>query len=692
MNFIPGGERTDGAFAVPLRERGRSADDHLDEDGGLDPRTDRSETAVIDLGGPAVRFGVLGPLRAWRGEAAIDLGPLQQRVVFAVLLLHANRLLGREQLIDAVWGDAIPTHAVNLLQRHVSRLRRVLEPDRQARGPSSQLVWTENGYVLAVADSGLDLDLFEGTVAQARTARAAGDLAGATEQLRSALSLWRGPLCDGLNSPFLDAERARLAERRLDVFEDQLELEVGMGNHAEVIDQLRRLTTDHPLRERLWGTLMLALYRSGRQADALRAYRDVRQHIRSDLGVEPTSSLQRLHQRLLVGDPELAAATSATKRAPAAKRTSAMKRVAGITKAPTSRPTPAQLPHALPDFAGREAAIRRLDALLHDDGARLEKALVIAAIVGTAGVGKTSLAVHWAHRIRDQFPDGQLYIDMRGFDPAEPALQPSEAIRHFLDAFGVSPARIPADLDQQAALYRGLLAGRRMLIILENVTDAGQVRPLLPGAPGCLAVVTSRNSMVSLVAVNGAHAVTLDLLAVEEAREFLIRRLGAKRVAREPAAVERIIETCGGLPLALSIVAARGATNRHFSLTELAKEIDGPHGSLDAFDCGDDVANVRAAFACSYRGLRPPAAALFRLLALHAGPQISVQSAASLAAQPPKLVGRLLAELVRANLVIEPVSGSFVLPGLLRLYARELSEECGRLEASGTPEVSPLPA
>ncbi|MFC9876188.1 AfsR/SARP family transcriptional regulator [Nocardia salmonicida] len=637
---------------------------------------------MLDLDGPVVRFEILGPLRAWRGETAIDLGPLQQRVCFAVLLLHANRLLRREQLIDAVWGDAIPIHAVNLLHRHVSRLRKVLEPNRQAGGPSSRLVWADNGYMLDVPGGGLDLDVYDSAVAQARDARAAGDLAGATEQLRSASSLWRGPLCDGLNSPFLNAERDRLAEHHLDVLEDQLELEVAMGNYAEVIDQLRRLTTAHPLRERLWGALMLALYQSGRQADALRAYRDVRQHIRTDLGVEPTSSLQRLHQRLLVGDPDLAASPSA------AQRTVPTKRVADLTKPLASRPTPAQLPHALSDFAGREAEIRHLDALLDDD-VGLEKGLVIAAITGTAGIGKTSLVAHWAHRIRDRFPDGQLYIDLRGFDPAEPLIQPAEAIRHFLHALGVSPAVLPTDLDRQAALYRGLLDGRRMLIILENATDAAQVRPLLPGGPGCLAVVTSRNSMVSLVAVNGAQAVNLNLLTVEEARQILIRRLGAERVLSELAAVEAIIQACAGLPLALSIVAARATTNLRLSLAKLATEIEGPHGSLDAFDCGDDAADVRAALASSYRGQRAPAARLFRLLALHAGPVISVQSAASLTGLPPALVGNLLAELVQANLVIEHIPGSFVVPALLQLYARELSESDGDPEGSVARESSP---
>ncbi|MGX1776771.1 BTAD domain-containing putative transcriptional regulator [Nocardia brasiliensis] len=597
-----------------------------------------------------------------RDATAIDPGPFQQRVVFAVLLMHANRLLRREQLIDAVWGDASPTHAVNLLQRHVSRLRKVLEPHREARGQSSPLVWADTGYVLEVADGALDLGVFECTVAQARAARAAGDLAGAAEHLRSASSLWRGPLCDGLNSPFLDAERDRLAERRLDVLEEQLELEVTLGNHAEAIDQLRRLTTDHPLREQLWGTLMSALYRSGRQADALRAYRSARHRIRSELGVEPTSSLQQLHQRLLAGDPDLADSTPP------------VRRMISLAKPPASALSPAQLPHALPDFAGREAEIRRLDALVGAD-AGLEKGLVIAAITGTAGVGKTSLAVHWAHRVRDRFPDGQLYIDLRGFDPAAPPMPPSEVIRHFLHALGVSPARLPADLDRQAALYRGLLDGRRMLIILENATDAGQVRPLLPGGPGSLAVVTSRNSMVGLVAVNGAQAVDLGLLTVEEARQVLVRRLGANRVVGEPAAVETIIAACAGLPLALSIMAARAATDRRLSLVQLAREIEGSHGSLDAFDCGDDAANVRAAFAYSYRGLRAPAARLFRRLALHADSAISVQSAATLIAQPPDLVGILLAELVQANLVVEPVSGCYALPGLLQLFARELAED-----------------
>lgn len=634
---------------------------------------------MIGCGEQAVRFEMLGPLRVWRGGMAIDPGPLQQRVVMAVLLLHANRLLGREQLIDAVWGDAMPTHAVNLLQRHVSRLRKVVEPDRQVRGPSSQLVWADNGYVLAVADGGLDLEVFESMVARARATRAAGDLAGAAGQLRVASDLWRGPLCDGLRSPLLDAERDRLAERRLDVLEEQLDLEVALGHHREAIGQLSRLTTDHPLRERFWGTLMLALYRSGRQADALQAYRSAQQRIRGDLGVEPTSSLQRLHQRLLAGDPELASSTSPIKLVPPAKKNAAESRPAG--------PSPAQLPHALADFAGREAETRQLDALLDQDGG-LEKGLVIAAITGTAGVGKTSLAVHWAHRIRDRFPDGQLYIDLRGSDPAVAALPPSEAIRHLLHTFGVPPSRWPIDVDRQSAFYRGLLDGRRMLIILDNAAHAAQVRPLLPGGPGCLTVITSRNSMVGLVAVNGAHAVNLDLLSAADAREVLVRRLGAQRVVQDPAAVESIIEACAGLPLALSIVAARAATNRLLSLAELATELEGAQGDLDAFDCGDDVADVRAAFAYSYRGLRAPTARLFRLLA-DADPDITVQSAAVLAGQPPALVGKFLAELVRANLVIDRGSFCFALPVLVRLYARELAANSDAIdELFGAPSLT----
>jgi tetratricopeptide (TPR) repeat protein len=305
--------------------------------------------------------------------------------------------------------------------------------------------------------------------------------------------------------------------------------------------------------------------------------------------------------------------------------------------------------------------------------------VVISAIAGTAGVGKTALAVHWAHRVADRFPDGHIYINLRGFDPGRVVMEPAEAVRAFLDALGVPPQRIPATQTARVGLYRSLLADKRALLVLDNARDAEQVRPLLPGAPGCLVVVTSRNQLTSLVAVDGAHPLTVDLLPEAEARDLLIRRLGPERVAAEKAAVEGIIAHCAGLPLALLIVGARAAVEAHLPLSALAEELGNFRGRLDACSAGDVVSDVRAVFSWSYLALEPAAARLFRLLGLNPGPEISVPAAASLAGQPASEVEPLLADLARAHLLAELVPGRFAFHDLLRAYA---SEQAGAVETS----------
>ena len=496
---------------------------------------------------PAPRFGVLGPLRAWRGESAVDLGPVQQRVVLAVLLLQAGHPISRQRLISAVWGGVQPARSVNLIQRHVSRLRRVLGTGEALDAPCG-LVWTDAGYLLTVPG--------ERHREPHRVPPGAGPGPGragrrgspaSTAALHAALGLWRGPVCDGLSSPFLDAQRDRLAETRISVIEERADLDLALGQHADLIAELRDLVADHPLRERLHGLLMLALYRAGRQADALAAYLDARRLLREDLGVEPAEPLQHLHQQILAADPALAAVAAwpaAGPAAPAATQPPAMvppratAPLAAMTLVPaTARgpcragPLSAQLPHRIPDFTGRDAELGRLDALVtrDDPGA----AIVITVITGTASIGKTALAVHWAHRISDRYPDGQLYVNLRGFDPTGTAVAPAEAIRGFLDAFGVTPPQIPLSLQAQAALYRSLLAGRRVLILLDNAAEEDQIRPLLPGSPGCLVIVTSRNELRGLIVTEGAHPVDLDLLSTAEARQLLSRRAGESRVLAE---------------------------------------------------------------------------------------------------------------------------------------------------------------
>jgi DNA-binding SARP family transcriptional activator len=619
---------------------------------------------------PAVRFDVLGPLRAERAGTGLNLGSVQQQVVLAVLLLHANRSVGRQQLIDAVWGADAPAYAVNLVQKHVSALRRVLEPGRSDRQPS-RLAWTQSGYRLSVYDGALDLHAFEAELDRARSARARGDLATTGAALRAALGLWRGPLCDGLESPLLDAERDRLAERHIAVMEERLEVDIAQSRHGEVVGELRQLVVRFPLREHLHGLLMLALYRSGRQADALEVFQQARRHLRDELGIEPGAGLRGLHQQILAADPALDPDQGFASLVPRADTTA--------EPAPAHRydiPVPSQLPHGLADFAGRGAELARLHELLGtDDADGSGQPVLITAIHGTAGVGKTSLAVHWAHQIRHRFPDGQLYVNLRGFDPSGSVMEPAEAIRGFLDAFAVPPQRIPVDLAAQSALYRTVLTGKRVLVVLDNARDAEQVRPLLPGSPGCLAVVTSRNRLTSLVATEGAHPVPVGLLTDAEARQLLRSRVGRARITAEPAAVEEIVARCARLPLALAIVAARAATNPHFPLVVLADQLRRTRGRLDGFDGEDQNSDVRAVFSWSYQSLGDPVARLFRLLGLHPGTHLTTAVAASLAAVSRREVNTALGELARANLIEERSPGRFAFHDLLRAYARELAHD-----------------
>ena len=613
------------------------------------------------MGGPdhLLRFQVLGPLRVWRHAEPVDLGPIQRRVVLAVLLLNANQPLGRQQLIDAVWGETPPRWAVNLLQRDMSGLRRALEPERTERSAPSCLQWTDAGYRLDLSHSSLDLASFDELVERARKARSDRKDAEAARLLHSALDLWHGPVCSGLHSPLLDAERDRLHEKQIGVHEDRIELDLIVGTEHDLVDELRRLVSEQPFRERLWELLMLALYRLGQPADALAAYQNARRTLRDELGIEPSSNLQRLQHQILNRDPALLGSSA---------------RRAATTAARPERaatPSPAQLPHALTDFVGREDEVRQLDQSIQTNGRA--PTLIIMAIVGTAGLGKTALALHWAHRVKERFPDGQLYVDLRGFDPSAQPTQPATAMRGFLEALGVSPDQIPPDLPGQASMYRSLLASRRVLVVLDNARDAQQVRPLLPGSSTSVVLVTSRDQLGGLVAVDGAKTLPLDVLSTAMSRGLIARRLGQARVDAEPAAVDSIIQSCGRLPLALSIVAARASTNPWFSLAQLADELEAASGTLDPFDGGEQAVDVRTVFSWSYHGLAGPVSRLFRQLALTPGPDVSIAAAASLAGMTVAEIRPLLSQLARANLIMERVPGRFVLHDLLRAYAMELA-------------------
>jgi hypothetical protein len=368
-----------------------------------------------------------------------------------------------------------------------------------------------------------------------------------------------------------------------------------------------------------------------------------------ELGIEPGPALQELHQAILTGTGTVGPAQP---------------------QPPAAGPVvPRQLPPAIPYVTGRAAEIRALDTLLA--AAAPGDPAVIMTLGGAPGIGKTALAVHWAHRVADRFPDGQVFVDLRGFDPERPATPVAAAVRQLLDAFGVPPQRIPAQLDAQVGLYRSLVAGRRVLVVLDNARDADQVRPLLPGAPGCFVLVTSRDRLTGLTA-GGAHPVSLDVLAPTAGVAVLARHLGRLPVAAEPAAVDEIVAACAGSPLALGIVAARAAGRPGFPLAGLAAELRHSAG-LDAFDTGEPAGTVRAVFSSSYQALPAPAARLFRLLGVVPGAPVSEPAVASLADVPAETARRLLAELARVHLVSEPTPGHYRLHDLLHAYAGELA-------------------
>lgn len=576
----------------------------------------------------ATEFRLLGEIQMHVDGQPVDLGHARQRFLLVALLVDANRLVPVDRLLDRVWGSGQPRHARNAVSGYVSRLRRILDG-------VATITRRPDGYLLAVDPDTVDMFLFRRLVRP--SAR--------PESLERALALWRGEPFGTLDAPWLTGIRAALAAERLTAELDLVDAALAAGRHAELVGELATRAAEHPFDERIAGQLMTALYRCGRRADALRHYQEVRDRLVDELGMDPTAELGRLHQRILASDLALGSERP----------------VAVPGDGAAGGPVPRQLPALPAVFTGREAALSRLDGLT--SGA--------AVVSGCAGVGKSALAVYWAHRVAARFPDGQLYVNLRGFDPDGVVAAPAEVVRAFLEALGVSARRLPIGLAAQTALFRSLLARRRMLVILDNARDAAQVRPLLPGSPGCLTVVTSRNQLGGLFVVDHAEPVPLDLFTDAEARAFLTWRLGASRIAGEPTAVAEIVSRCGRLPLALAVVAARAVAHPGFRLADVAAELG---GGLDPFDGGDPHADVRAVFSWSYRALSPAGARLFRLLGLHPGPAFGADAAASVTGMPVPAARRLLTELTRAHLLTERVPGSYVMHDLLHAYAAEQAE------------------
>jgi len=595
----------------------------------------------------ATQFGLLGPLLVRRGEVTLPVAPGKQRAVLAALLLSTDQVVSLDELTDVLWGAAPPASARVSVQNHVMRLRKAL-------GDGAPIRTHPHGYEIRIDDNDLDVSRFEAHLAAARAAARDGLWDAAAGQARAGLALWRGePLADVESDLLAGRDVPRLAELRLQAVEVRLDADLRLGRHAEVISELHRLASAHPLRERLHGLLMLALYRDGRQAEALAAYTRSRQILVAELGTEPGAGLREVHRQILNGDPALDPPAEAP----------------GAADSPAPS-VPRQLPAAVSGFTGRATELAALTRMLND-ATESPGTVVISAIGGTAGVGKTALALHWAHQVAPRFAGGQLYVNLRGFDPSGVPMAAAEAVRGFLDALGVPPDRIPAQAEARAGLYRSLLADRAMLIVLDNARDEQQVRPLLPASPASLVIVTSRNQLGGLAAADRARLLTLDVLSRDGAVAMLAARIGKSRAGAEPTALGEIAALCGRLPLALAVAAARAEARPDFPLAAVAAELQDRVLRLDALDAGDPGSSVRAVFSWSYRQLSDAAARMFRQLGLHPGPDISPAAAASLGAVDEPEARRLLAELTRAHLAAEHVPGRYALHDLLRAYAAD---------------------
>lgn len=633
-----------------------------------------------------LRVGILGPLVAWQDGVQVELGASRQRAVLGLLAAHAGGSLHREAIIDVIWPEDPPKSAIAMVQSYVSLLRQILGDvvgRRDPGQPGGLLVCDGSSYRLRLAGRQLDLLEFTELAARGGSAAAVGDHTAACEWFEQAVGLWRG-------EPLADVELLRghpaitgLARRRAAVVLAYAEVASAAGWHERVLAHLRDLADRDRLDERVHARLMIALAGSGQQAAALRVFELLQQRLDGELGVGPGAEVADARAGIMRSGAGASGASGGPPGGPVggasgvvggARQRSARtapQQVGGQPGGLAAR-LPRQLPPATRHFVGRAEELKELSELL-DQVEDTGGAAVISAIGGTAGVGKTALAVYWAHQVTDSFPDGQLYVNLRGFDPSATPVKPAEAIRGFLDALGIPPERIPPALDARTGLLRSLLAGKRMLILLDNARDAGQLRPLLPAAPGCLALITSRNQLTSLAATHGAQMLPLDVLTGIEATELLARRLGPQRVAGERQAVTQLTRLCASLPLALAIIAARAAVRRNLPLTALVAELLDAHSVLDALDGGDTDTSIRAVFSWSYRQLGDQAAQMFRLLGAHPGPDISVPAAASLASLPIREAHRALAELTGAHLLAEHSSGRFAFHDLLRAYAAELA-------------------
>jgi DNA-binding SARP family transcriptional activator len=585
---------------------------------------------------------LLGPVefRAdgnWTGVSAP-----KWRALLAVLALRGGQVVSTGQLAGELWGDDPPPGARKLVSGYVAALRRL------AGDPGGRVLVTQApGYRLMLTQADLDVSRFEELVAAGRAALERAEGAGAGEFLAAALALWRGPALAGVpRGPLIAAEAARLDELRVDALELRAEAGICCGRAPELVAELRQLAAGHPLRERFWHQLMRALEQAGRPAEALEAYEQARKVLAEELGADPGPDLQQLHRRLLAGDPAPAASPAAAPPAVAAAAPAVLRR----------------LPAAVTPFAGRAGELAALTRLLDQGRPELPGTVVISAIDGMPGVGKTALAVQAAHMVADRFPDRQLFADLHGHTPGRPPADPADVLAALLAADGVDPRYLPADLDERAAMWRDRMAGQRTLLILDNAASSAQVTPLLPGTAGCLVLITSRRFLGDLPA---ALEVPLDILPPRDARAMFSDL--APRAADDPDRVAELVALCGHLPLAISLLARLFTRHRSWTMTDLIAETRARLLTVTA-----ENRTVGAAFEASYHDLDPGRQRFFRHLGLHPGPDIDPYAAAALAGLPPGEAAEQLSGLLGDRLLEEPVLRRYRMHDLIRQYARRL--------------------